>query len=82
MNAVMKCLHMCGNSLSCKTAFSLHCLGGPKFPEVIAYLKSACMRASLKTIKGFEGMHHSPLSLAIEELPLGVHRYRLCIPRG
>ena len=82
MNAVMKSLHMCGNSLSFAAAFSLDCLGGPKFTELVSYLKSCNIRASLKTITGFEWMHHELLRHAVSELPLGRHRYKLAIPKG
>ena len=57
-NAVMQCLHMCGNSLSNKTAFSLDCLGGPKFPDLTTHLVSANIRAPFKTLKGHEKQHH------------------------
>ena len=75
-------LHMCGNSLSFAAAFSLDCLGGPKFTEPVSYLKSCNIKASLQTITGFEWMHHELLRHAVSELPLGRHRYKLAIPKG
>ena len=82
MNAVRKVLHMCGNSLSFKAATRLECLGGPKFADPAAYLESCCLRASLKTITGCEGMHEQLLELAISDFPFGRHNYKVAIPKG
>ena len=57
MNAVMKCLHLCGNSFRNRKAFSLDCLGGPKFLDLSSYFVSATFRAPFKTIKGSEEQH-------------------------
>ena len=46
LHAVMTCLHMCGNSLNNKTAFSFDCPGGPKFPDLYACLLSAAINPS------------------------------------
>ena len=50
MNAIMKSFRFCGNSLSYITAFNLHLVGGPKFPDLLAYLASCGMRAADKTV--------------------------------
>ena len=44
--------------------------------------ESCCIRASLKTIKGFEGVHSELLALAVEEQPSSHHNYRAAIPMG
>ena len=51
MNAVMKSFRFCGNSLSYITSFNLHLAGGPKFPDLLAYLASCGMRAAKKLLE-------------------------------
>ena len=82
MNAVKKCLHMCGNSLSNTIAFSLDCLGRPEFADLKTYLVSPNIRPSLKTLKGFEVQHDDLMAQAIKALPLAEHGYSKGIPRG
>ena len=82
MNAVMKFFRFCGNSLSYITAFNLHLVGGPKFPDLLAYLASCGMRAAYKTLVGYNEQHNELLRLAVEELPLAIHRYKACTPSG
>lgn len=53
------------------TAFNLlHLVGGPKFPDFLAYLASCGMRAAYKTLVGCNEQHNELLRLAVEELPL------------
>ena len=82
MNAVMKSFRFCGNSLSYITSFSLHLVRGPKFPDLLPYLASCGMRAADKTLGGYVDEHHERLSVACEELPFAVRRYKKCNPKG
>ena len=70
----------CRNSLSYITAFNLHLAGGPKFPDLLAYLASCGMRAAHKSPVGFVDQHHELHRLACEELPSARHRHKLCSP--
>ena len=82
MNAIMKCLRLCGNSLSYDTAASLDLIGGPNFPDVKAFLKSSRMRAAAKTLSGYQPQHEQLLKSAIEALPFASHRYKYATPLG
>ena len=57
-------------------------LRGGKFPELLPYLVSATVRASLKTLKGCVGQHDSLMALATDSFPSAEHNYSSCMPRG
>ena len=82
MNAVMKSFRFCWNSLSYITSFNLHLLGGPKLPDLLAYLAFCGMRASHRSLVGFVDQHNEFLRVACEELPFAEHRYMWCTPKG
>ena len=57
-------------------------VGGPLFPDLAMFLKASMIRTSLKTLTGFIPMHQELQSMALELLPLAVHRYKFAIPIG
>ena len=73
---------MCGNSLSNKTAFSLECLGGFRFPDLCVFVLPANIPGCVKTIKGFQVQQHDLHELAMQHLPDGCRKYNNIVPRG
>ena len=57
LSAILKALSLAGNSMTCKTAFSMDGLLGfsPSRPSV--YLESCMLRSAFKTFEGFLEMH-------------------------
>jgi hypothetical protein len=68
--AVSKILGFATNSLCFDCVFSMHMLGGLKFPRPTIALCAAKFRASLKTLKGCEDYVQRLNEMALDHLPL------------
>jgi len=82
LTAALKALGFLPNALSTGAAYALDVWGGPKLLRPLEYVSACCVRASLKTIVGFDEKHATLVDASLEGLPIASSLRGHIVPEG